>query len=187
MGYLTRALIRRKWESNRRRDAVRLALQPLPTGVEVLEGLPYLSGGHPMHTLNLYRPLGAEGPLPVVVDIHGGGWMYGDRELNRAYCMYLASQGWAVMGMSYRLLPEVDLRGQVQDVFASFRWLEHHGGAWTGSASPGTPLGDIWPGWPPAFSWTLSSRRCTEPPLWYTPSGPWPSPTGYATSTASTF
>ena len=40
MGYLTRALIRRKWESNRRRDAVRLALQPLPTGVEVLEGLP---------------------------------------------------------------------------------------------------------------------------------------------------
>lgn len=83
-----------------------------------------------MHTLNLYRPLGAEGPLPVVVDIHGGGWMYGDRELNRAYCMYLASQGWAVMGMSYRLLPEVDLRGQVQDVFASFRWLEHHGGAY---------------------------------------------------------
>ena len=52
MGYLTRALIRRKWESNRRRDAVRLALQPLPTGVEVLEGLPYLSGGHPMHTLS---------------------------------------------------------------------------------------------------------------------------------------
>ena len=84
MGYLTRALIRRKWESNRRRDAVRLARQPLPTGVEVLEGLPYLSGSHPMHTLNLYRPLGAEGPLPrgcpppraegplpVVVDIHG--------------------------------------------------------------------------------------------------------------------
>lgn len=130
MGYLTRALIRRKWESNRRRDAVRLARQPLPTGVEVLEGLPYLSGSHPMHTLNLYRPLGAEGPLPVVVDIHGGGWMYGDRELNRAYCMYLASQGWAVMGMSYRLLPEVDLRGLVQDVFASFHWLEGHAGAY---------------------------------------------------------
>lgn len=64
MGYLTRALIRRKWESNRRRDAVRLALQPLPTGVEVLEGLPYLSGGHPMHTLNLYRPWGRRALCP---------------------------------------------------------------------------------------------------------------------------
>ena len=126
MGYLTRALICRKWASNRRRDAVRLASQPLPTGVEVLEGLPYLSGSHPMHTLNLYRPLGADGSLPVIVDIHGGGWMYGDRELNQAYCMYLASQGWAVMGMSYRLLPEVDLREQIQDVFASFHWLERH-------------------------------------------------------------
>ena len=89
MGYLTRALICRKWASNRRRDAVRLASQPLPTGVEVLEGLPYLSGSHPMHTLNLYRPLGADGSLPVIVDIHGGGWMYGDRELNQAYCCLL--------------------------------------------------------------------------------------------------
>lgn len=130
MGYLTRALICRKWASNRRRDAVRLASQPLPTGVEVLEGLPYLSGSHPMHTLNLYRPLGADGSLPVIVDIHGGGWMYGDRELNQAYCMYLASQGWAVMGMSYRLLPEVDLREQIQDVFASFHWLERHAGTY---------------------------------------------------------
>ncbi|MBS7218013.1 MAG: alpha/beta hydrolase [Oscillospiraceae bacterium] len=130
MGYLTRTLIRRKWESNRRLDSIRLAHQPLPTGVEVLEGLPYLSSGHSMHTLNLYLPLGIDGPLPVIVDIHGGGWMYGDRELNRAYCMYLASQGWAVMGMSYRLLPEVDLLGQVQDIFASFHWLEHHAEAY---------------------------------------------------------
>ena len=54
--------------------------------------------------------------------------MYGDRELNRNYCMALAAQGYAVMGMSYRLLPQVNLRGQVQDVFASLRWLEEHGG-----------------------------------------------------------
>ena len=39
----------------------------------------------------------------------------------------LAAQGYAVMGMSYRLLPQVDLRGQVQDVFASLHWLEEHG------------------------------------------------------------
>ncbi len=32
-----------------------------------------------MHTLNLYRPKEISGPLPTVVDIHGGGWMYGDR------------------------------------------------------------------------------------------------------------
>ena len=74
-----------------------------------------------MHTLNLYRPAGVSGPLPTVVDIHGGGWMYGDRQLNRNYCMYLASRGYAVMGMSYRLVPEVTVAGQVQDVFASLQ------------------------------------------------------------------
>ena len=86
MGYLTRALICRKWASNRRRDAVPpglLSLSP-PQGWRGPGGPPpYLSGNHPMHTLNLYRPhLGR--PLPVIVDIHGGGWMYGDRELNQA-------------------------------------------------------------------------------------------------------
>ena len=127
MGYLIRKMIDRKWRETERRDQVRLKYQTLPAGVEVKAGLPYLPDGDPMHTLNVYRPAGVQGPLPTILDIHGGGWMYGDRELNRAYCMALAAQGYAVMGMSYRLLPQVDLRGQVQDVFASFHWLERHG------------------------------------------------------------
>ena len=127
MGFLIRKLIDQKWAANRKKDALRLQTQTLPAGVEVRAGLAYLPDRDPMHTLNLYRPAGAEGPLPAVVDIHGGGWMHGDRELNRGYCMSLAAQGYAVMGMSFRLLPHVGLREQVQDVFASLRWLEDHG------------------------------------------------------------
>ena len=100
MGRLIRRMIQKKWDGNTQRDAIRLASQTPPQGVEVWEGLPYDEDGHPMHTLNLYRPAGVSGPLPTVVDIHGGGWMYGDRQLNRNYCMYLASRGYAVMGMS---------------------------------------------------------------------------------------
>ena len=127
MGVLIRGMIDEKWRRNARRDAARLGAQPVPPGAEVLEGLPYLPDGHPMHTLNLYRPAGASDPLPTVVDVHGGGWMHGDRRLNQNYCMALAAQGYAVMGMSYRLLPHVGLREQVQDVFASLHWLEDHG------------------------------------------------------------
>lgn len=126
MGRLIRRMIQRKWDGNTQRDAIRLDSQTPPQGVEVWEGLPYEEDGHPMHTLNLYRPAGVSGPLPTVVDIHGGGWMYGDRQLNRNYCMYLASRGYAVMGMSYRLVPEVTVAGQVQDVFASLHWLAEH-------------------------------------------------------------
>ena len=162
---MIRGIIDEKWRQNAVRDAARLRAQAVPQGVEVREGLAYLPGGHPMHTLNLYRPEGASGPLPTVVDIHGGGWMYGDRGLNRNYCMALAAQGYAVMGMSYRLLPETDLQGQVQDVFASLHWLEDHGRSTAltcpASSWPGTPPGGIWPGWPPASRRAAPFRPCT--------------------------
>ena len=128
MGRLIRRLIDKKWAGNAQRDQVRLASQPLPQGVEIREGLPYLGDGHPMHTLNLYRPAGVSGPPGLEqVERFRAGWMYGDRQLNRNYCMYLASRGYAVMGMSYRLVPEVTVAGQVQDVFASLHWLAGHG------------------------------------------------------------
>ena len=126
MSHFIRKLIQEKWEGNRERDAIRLAGQSLPEGVQVVSGLPYHTDGHPMHTLNLYRPKQTQHLLPTVIDIHGGGWMYGDRELNKAYCMYLASQGYAVLGMSYRLIPETDLKGQIQDIFQSLHWLSQN-------------------------------------------------------------
>ena len=91
--------------------------------------IPYAADMHPMHQLNLYYPENhcAGMNLPVIIDIHGGGLMYGDKELNQRYCEYLASQGFCVMGMSYRLLPETDLQGMIQDVYESIHWLECHG------------------------------------------------------------
>ncbi len=122
--------IRRKlienWEKCGIADNERISKQTPPAGVTTVRGLSYATDGHPMHTLNIYYPDGADGLLPTVVDIHGGGWMYGDRELNRHFCMFLAAQGYTVIAMSYRLLPETDLCGQVQDIFKSLHWLEAH-------------------------------------------------------------
>lgn len=189
MGRLIRRMIQRKWDGNTQRDAIRLDSQTPPQGVEVWEGLPYEEDGHPMHTLNLYRPAGVYGPLPTVVDIHGGGWMYGDRQLNRNYCMYLASRGYAVMGMSYRLVPEVTVAGQVQDVFASLHWLAEHSTEYGFDLSrvllTGDSAGGHLTGSPPASSsaptFRSSIRSIPSPSL----SPPWPSPTGCATCTAS--
>ncbi len=33
------------------------------------------------HVLDVYRPRGAEGKLPVIIDVHGGGWIYGAKEV----------------------------------------------------------------------------------------------------------
>ena len=34
-----------------------------------------------MQVLDVYRPKDTEGNLPVIVSVHGGGWVYGDKEL----------------------------------------------------------------------------------------------------------
>lgn len=127
MSRIVRKLMQRVWKESEKGDNKRIAMLPKIDGVYVEGSMAYLLGNEAMHQLNLYRPEGAQGLLPVVVSIHGGGWMYGDKDLNSPHCMYLASKGYAVMGMSYRLLPHTNLMGQVQDIFDSLHWLERYG------------------------------------------------------------
>lgn len=63
---------------------------------------------------------------PVYVDIHGGGFCYGYKELNRNFNTHLAQQGFAVVSLNYRPAPQTDLKGQLADVQAALRWLKAH-------------------------------------------------------------
>ena len=92
--------------------------------------IPYTGDYDPMHVLNLYYPEKwdvTKGALPTVIDIHGGGWMYGTVDDSERYLGYLASRGYAVMGMNYRLLQQTDLQGLVADIYDSIHWLEQFG------------------------------------------------------------
>ncbi|MEN9797553.1 MAG: hypothetical protein RL653_1249, partial [Pseudomonadota bacterium] len=46
--------------------------EPAFHGVELTRDVPY--GEHPRQVLDIYRPAGKPGPLPVVVYVHGGGF-----------------------------------------------------------------------------------------------------------------
>ncbi|MDD7570724.1 MAG: alpha/beta hydrolase, partial [Faecalibacterium sp.] len=65
------------------KDEKRLAAQPAPGGVKELVNIRYVEDGHKLHLLDVYRPEEAEGKLPTIVDIHGGAWVYADKELNK--------------------------------------------------------------------------------------------------------
>ncbi len=56
--------------------------------------------------LDVYLPKEKKDRLPVIVNFHGGGWVYGTKETYRYYCMSLAEQGFAVVNPSYRLAPK---------------------------------------------------------------------------------
>lgn len=113
--------IRRDWAAN---DAIRDAGLTTPGDVRRFDDIAY--GSHPQQKLDVYRPKNAEGLLPVIVSVHGGGWVYGDKELYQYYTMELARRGFAVVNFSYRLAPESKFPAQLEDVNAVFCWTKEN-------------------------------------------------------------
>jgi len=105
------------------KDAKRVAAQPVPENVDEYLDIEYISDNHPLHKLDVFRPSNNNEKLPVIFDIHGGGWYYGDKELNQYYCKALTHEGFASVSISYRLSPEVDFKTQVQDVVKAMNYM----------------------------------------------------------------
>ncbi len=78
-------------------------------------------------SLDIYRPADKkEGKMPVIVSVHGGGWIYGDKERYQFYCMDLARRGFAIVNFSYRLAPENQFPASLEDINSVFTWCLAH-------------------------------------------------------------
>lgn len=74
--------------------------------------------------LDVYRPKACSGKkLPVIVSFHGGGWVYGTKEVYQFYCMSLAQRGFAVVNYTYRLAPEYKFPAPFEDINLVFEWI----------------------------------------------------------------
>lgn len=78
-------------------------------------------------SLDVYRPIDSSNQkLPVIISVHGGGWVYGDKEVYKWYCMDLALRGFAVVNYSYRLAPEHKFPSSLEDTISVFKWVIAH-------------------------------------------------------------
>lgn len=105
------------WKFCDKSDKKRMATQTPPENVVKVKDVEYLNDGNPYHKFDVFYPEGTipkEG-LPVIIDIHGGGWMYASKDLNEYYCMELANKGYCVFSISYRLVPDVTVYEQIKD------------------------------------------------------------------------
>lgn len=103
-------------------DAERDAGLTTPPEVERFDDIQYGSDSQ-WNVLDVYRPKALSGKLPVIVSFHGGGWVYGDKNVYQFYCMELAKRGFAVVNYSYRLAPEYRYPAPYEDTNEVFRWL----------------------------------------------------------------
>lgn len=111
--------IRKEWAVS---DAKRDEGLTTPEDVERFDDIQY--GTDPKwNVLDVYRPRGKAERLPVIVSVHGGGWVYGDKELYQFYCMSLAQRGFAVVNFTYRLAPEVKYPAPLEDTNHVIAWM----------------------------------------------------------------
>jgi acetyl esterase/lipase len=115
-------------------DVCLTRVDSLPGGGRIWRELFYAQPfGFRALTLSLAVPAG-EGPRPVVIYIHGGGWMQGhphSMHPNLAAMNivdHLLAAGYAVARISYRLSGEGKFPTQIQDCKAALRYLAHHAG-----------------------------------------------------------
>jgi acetyl esterase len=94
--------------------------------VDVLLDVPY--GPHPVaHRLDIYRPRDADGPLPVLLYIHGGAFVLCSKDTHRHLALLNAQRaGYLVFNINYRLAPQHPFPAAIADACAAYRWVAAH-------------------------------------------------------------
>ncbi len=104
-------------------DALRDKGLTTPEDIQRFNDIPY--GKDPLwECLDLYRLKEKSGRLPVIMIVHGGGWVYGTKETYQFYGMNLAQRGFAVVNATYRLAPEAKFPAQLEDICLTAEWIQ---------------------------------------------------------------
>jgi len=108
-----------------------------PEGLAVDERQLQISGGdkQPLELL-IYVPSLADWSVPVVLHIHGGGFVFGSAKDDRVANMVLASTlQCAIVSVDYRLAPETPYPGPLEDCYAALVWVSRHAAEFGGDSS----------------------------------------------------
>lgn len=91
--------------------------------------------------LDLYRPKKSKAKAPIVVMVHGGGWISGDKSHMEPLAKTLAARGYVAATVEYRLSPEIEYPAGVQDVKFAIRWLKCQSKKWKADSAKVAILG----------------------------------------------
>ena len=76
------------------------------------------------HRLDVYRPESMEEKvLPIVINVHGGGLLLGNKEFNRCFCALLCKKSFLVYSIEYQLVPDCKIFDQFRDVFTAMDFV----------------------------------------------------------------
>ena len=120
------AFMKSSGEKSFRRDLQRIDFSKIPDDIVQHKDAAYISDGMREHMLDVYyRDDNAE--KPVLIDIHGGGFISHDKEINRLFGTHMAEKGFLVFNVNYRLAyPDYNVFDQVCDINDAVGWIIDH-------------------------------------------------------------
>jgi acetyl esterase len=93
--------------------------------------------------IRIYTPAEGEGPYPIVIFYHGGGWSWLTIESYDYECADIAKRaGCIVVSVEYRFAPEHKFPVGVEDAFAALEWVESHAQSFNGNSQKIALAGD---------------------------------------------
>lgn len=109
-----------------------LGRTPMPD-IRILNDISYnpSEDAHPRQMLDLYLP--TTDSFPMVLYVHGGAWVGGDKNLYANIGRTLAEAGYGVAIINYRLSPEYTHPAHTQDGAMAVAWLKNHIGEYGGN------------------------------------------------------
>ena len=96
--------------------------------VEAVHDVDYWGDGRARHRLDIYRSRHpAPHRAPVMVYVHGGAWVVGDkREQGKPMMFELVTRGWVCVAVNYRLSPKATWPDHIIDVKRALVWVKDH-------------------------------------------------------------
>jgi acetyl esterase/lipase len=113
-----------------------LFLSNVANSQKLISDIPYVENGHARQVLDIYLPENvANGGLPVMFWIHGGGWQVGDKRDVALKPKVLTGRGFVFVSTNYRLLPDVEMDVLIRDIAKSLGWVHRNIAKYGGDAT----------------------------------------------------
>ncbi len=107
-----------------RSDARRDEGLTVPEEVTLVERIPY-GPDSKWHTLDICYPR-SKASSATVINVHGGGYVYGSTKPYKFYCCDLAARGFTVISLNYRLAPKHKFPSPLEDINMVMQWAVDH-------------------------------------------------------------
>jgi len=91
---------------------------------DIISNIAYINDGQTYHMLDIYGSQSVKKATPVVIEVHGGGFIGGTKETNADHSKFFANSGYVVVTPDYIKVPAGSFVNAIQDLFAAYNWVE---------------------------------------------------------------